>query len=496
MKKISIIITSIFALASMTSCSDIGFKKKRVSTPKAGYEDKLFKTGELNEINIEIKEDEWKKLLENAAEKKYYSCDITINGEKLSNVGIRAKGGSSLDDVKAMGDSDRYSFMLKFDKYTEGQNYNGLTKLSLNNNLGDATQMKDAITYDMCRYIGLAAPLCNYAKISLNNEYYGCYLTLEPVDSDFCKRNYGDTDGSLFKPFHNLSYTSDDENDYEGISEDKVVGDDDDSLKRVIKALKSVDSGKKIEKCVDVDAVMKYLAVQTMVVNFDSLTGRNEHNYFLYEDNGRISLIPWDYNLAWGGYIDFGDEEMFDEEALGGGDEDSEEFDESQWEAKWEEWYNSLSDEEKQKMQEAEEAAMKAMPSMVVNFPIDTPFSCELSERSFFMKLLENKEYKEKYHNYLSELASGYVKGGTFDKTAEAIMQEIGDITGTENNAFFTNEEFRDGVSVLCQVIQKRSDSILGQIDSSIPSTWEGQQSEPDKLINSDDIDILKMGGE
>ena len=75
-------------------------------------------------------------------------------------------------------------------------------------------------------------------------------------------------------------------------------------------------------------------------------------------------------------------------------------------------------------------------------------------------------------------------------------MQEIGDITGTENNAFFTNEEFRDGVSVLCRVIQKRSDSILGQIDSSIPSTWEGQQSEPDKLINSDDIDILKMGGE
>ena len=495
MKKTISLITAMITLFSTTSCSGISFSKKDNENPKTQYVKKLFSQGDLNEINIEIEEAEWKDLLENVSDKKYSSCDLTINGEKLSNVGIRAKGGSSLDDVKAMGDSDRYSFMLKFDKYNEGQTYNGLTKLSLNNNLGDATQMKDAIAYDMCRYIDLEAPLCNYVKISLNNDYFGCYLAVEPVDNDFCQRNYGDISSSVYKPFHNLSYTGDDESDYEGITEDTVIGNDDDSLKRVITALKSVNSGKDIESHVDVDNVMKYLAIQTMVVNLDGLTGQNEHNYFLNEKNGKISLIPWDYNLSWGGYMDFGEDEMFDEELFAGEGEDFENIDESEWEAKWAEWYNNLSDEEKQELHEAEEAAIAAMPSMVVNFPIDTPFTGDLSDRSFFMKLLENTEYKAKYYGYLSKLSSEYVKGGKLDKTIETIMQEIGSITGTEKNAFFTNDEFKEGVSVLNQVIKRHSDSILGQIGGIIPSTWEGQEAEPDKLINCDDIDILKMGG-
>lgn len=479
----------------MTSCTDKALSPQETKVTKMSYEDKFFQIGKINEINIEIGETEWKELLENVSDKKYSSCNITINGEKLSNVGIRAKGGSSLDDVKAMGDSDRYSFMLKFDKYTEGQTYNGLTKLSLNNNLGDATQMKDAIAYDMCRYIDLEAPLCNYVKISLNNEYFGCYLAVEPVDNDFCQRNYGDINSSVYKPFHNLSYTGDDESDYDGITEDTVIEGDKDSLKKVITALESVDSGKDIEAYVDIDNVMKYLAIQTMVVNLDGLTGQNEHNYFLTEKRGKISLIPWDYNLAWGGYMDFGEDEMFGEDAFGGETEDFEDIDESEWEAKWEEWYNNLSDEEKQRLDEAEEAAIAAMPSMVVNFPIDTPFTCNLYDRSFFMKLLENTDYKAKYYGYLSKLSSEYVKGGKLDRTIETIMQEIGSITGTEKNAFFNNDEFKEGVSVLNQVIKRHSDSILGQIGGVIPSTWEGQEAEPDKLINCDDIDILKMGG-
>ena len=109
--------------------------------------------------------------------------------------------------------------------------------------------------------------------------------------------------------------------------------------------MKSVDIGEDIEAHVDVDSVLKYLAIQTMTVNFDGLTGRNEHNYFLYENNGKIRLIPWDYNLSWGGYVDFGEEEMFYEDGL----ESEEELDKSQWEAQWEEWYNNLSAEEKQK---------------------------------------------------------------------------------------------------------------------------------------------------
>ena len=76
------------------------------------------------------------------------------------------------------------------------------------------------------------------------------------------------------------------------------------SMQRVVAALKSVEEGKDIEEHVDVESVMKYMALQTIVVNYDCMTGKNVQNYYLREADGKISLIPWDYNLAWGGYPD------------------------------------------------------------------------------------------------------------------------------------------------------------------------------------------------
>lgn len=43
-------------------------------------------------------------------------------------------------------------------------------------------------------------PLYNYAKISLNGEYWGVYLALEAVEDSFLLRNYGTRDGELYKP--------------------------------------------------------------------------------------------------------------------------------------------------------------------------------------------------------------------------------------------------------------------------------------------------------
>ena len=61
------------------------------------------------------------------------------------------------------------------------------------------------------------------------------------------------------------------------------------SMQRVVEALKSVDEGKGIESHVDIESVMKYMALQTIVVNFDCMTGRNTQNYYLREVDGKIS---------------------------------------------------------------------------------------------------------------------------------------------------------------------------------------------------------------
>lgn len=51
----------------------------------------------------------------------------------------------------------------------------------------------------------------------------------------------------------------------------------------------------------DIDNLLRYMAVHVFSVNEDSLTGSIAHNYYLYEFGGQLNLIPWDYNLALGG---------------------------------------------------------------------------------------------------------------------------------------------------------------------------------------------------
>ncbi len=50
------------------------------------------------------------------------------------------------------------------------------------------------------------------------------------------------------------------------------------------------------------DEVLRYFVVHNFVVNGDSYTGSMIHNYYLYEQDGKLSMIPWDYNLAFGGF--------------------------------------------------------------------------------------------------------------------------------------------------------------------------------------------------
>ena len=54
----------------------------------------------------------WKGFLEDCENEEYVMCDVTIDGQTVREVGIRAKGNTSLTQVKNYG-NDRYSFKLE-----------------------------------------------------------------------------------------------------------------------------------------------------------------------------------------------------------------------------------------------------------------------------------------------------------------------------------------------------------------------------------------------
>ena len=115
----------------------------RQTSVEMGYES-FFDTSYVHVVDIAL--DDWEGFLETASSEEYTVCDVTLDGEKIAGVAIRAKGNTSLSSVASMG-SSKYSFKIEFDRYTDGKTYHGLDKLSLNNLIYDATMMKDYLAY-------------------------------------------------------------------------------------------------------------------------------------------------------------------------------------------------------------------------------------------------------------------------------------------------------------------------------------------------------------
>ena len=620
------------------------------------YEAELFGEDSVIQIDIRMEDGAWEEMLDNAMAEEYYSCDVTINGHELRHVGIRPKGNTSLSAIAADLDTDRYSLKLEFDHYVDGQTCLGLDKLILNNNYADATNMKEAIVYDMYRYLEADASLYNYAEISVNGTYWGVYLALEAVEDSFLLRNYGVEGGNLYKPEGmdmgggpgmerdgfpdrskggqegqnmpgeggrpgedgtsfggglpfggefpageglptggdfptgeglptggefpagegypteggfpareglpaggdfpageglptggefptgeglpaegdfptgegyptegefpageglptegelpsgegqpqpwedmeewpepsedlpgnappeglpgdiqgpgqggqgggdgstpqqpggmpfggrfsmgsggaDLNYTDDDLDSYSTIWEGEVTDSGKKDHKRVVEALRNISQGRELEESLDIDNVLKYMAVHTFSVNLDSLSGNMAHNYYLYENDGKLNVIPWDYNLSFGGM------------GMGAGDG----------------------------------------ASGMINDAIDTPFQ----GTDFFDALLEDEAYLAKYHEYLRKLTEEYVSGGRFEEVYGRIRSQIDGLVETDPTAFYPYAEYDAAAGMLYRTVLLRAESIRGQLDGSIPATDQGQREDASGLIDASSIDIEAMG--
>lgn len=479
------------------------------------YETALFDTSSILSVNIQMDEADWNDMLENATAETYYQCNVEVNGTMFYQVGIRPKGNTSLSAIANDDTTDRYSFKLEFDHYVDGQTCFGLDKLILNNNYADATNLKEALIYDMYQYLGADASLYNYAKISVNGEYWGVYLALEGVEDSFQLRNYGTESGELYKPesmdmgggkaqerpdgmpegtedgkdFGNggppdapnqtdaaenaepgqrpegdaeqpggmdrnsggadLNYTDDDLDSYETIWDGEVTKTNQADHERVVKALKNIAEGNDLETYMDIDNLLRYMAVHVFSVNEDSLSGTMAHNYYLYESDGKLSLIPWDYNLALGGMGGMGG-------GMPGGSGETEE---------------------------------SSGATSVVNSPIDDAFS----GTDFFDTLLENETYHSQYEAYLQQLVSEYINGGGFDAFYESVRSQIDELVETDPTAFYSYDEYETAAETLYQVVKLRGQSIQGQLDGTIPSTEEAQR-DSDALIDASDLDVSVMG--
>jgi len=146
-----------------------------------------------------------------------------------------------------------------------------------------------------------------------------------------------------------------------------------------------------IEKVLDVDGVLRFLAVSALIVHLDNYIGVG-HNYYLYEANGKFSLIPWDLNMAFGTFN-------------GGLDREG-----------------------------------------LVNFYIDEPTIGPVADRPLVARLLSHKPYLETYHQYIEQLLNGGFAEGVIESRIDEVVKMIRPFVESDDLKFYSTEDFERSI--------------------------------------------------
>lgn len=147
-----------------------------------------------------------------------------------------------------------------------------------------------------------------------------------------------------------------------------------------------------IDKVLDVDEFLRFLAVSVLTVHLDNYIGMG-HNYYFYEVDGKFCVIPWDLNMAFGTF------------GMGVG-----------------------------------------RGASIVDFYIDEPTTGASTERPLVTRLLAHKPYLDKYHQYLEQLLKGGFAEGVIEARIDELVKMIRPFVESDDLKFYSNEDFEKSI--------------------------------------------------
>ena len=178
----------------------------------------------------------------------------------------------------------------------------------------------------------------------------------------------------------------------------------------------------------------------------DSYLGRTGHNYFLYEEDGVISILPWDYNLAFATY------------SLGMPD--------------------PINDS-----------------TLYVNYPINTPASGQIMmKRPLYHNLMKNNQYFKQYHKYFDQFITEYFESGYFENFVKETTEIISPYVEKDPTAFCSHEDYLIAVDTIEKFCMLRAESVRGQLNGTIPATIKEQLEDKSNFVDASAIWLPDMG--
>lgn len=209
-----------------------------------------------------------------------------------------------------------------------------------------------------------------------------------------------------------LVYSDDDPSSYENIFNNAKTDISDADQTRLIAALKAMNEGD--TSAADTEAVIRYLVVHSYLCNDDSYTGMMVHNYYLYEEDGVLSMIPWDYNLAMGGF-------------QGG-----------------------------------------SSATSTVNSDISRPVTGgSMSSRPMVAWIFDGGKYEQQYYALYQSFVDEVFTSGWFEREYDRVVSMIAPYVQADTNGFYSYEEWQTASATLREFCLLRAQSIQNQLSGS-----------------------------
>jgi spore coat protein H len=271
--------------------------------------DALFGAATIPVFDLTLPTASWQWLKEHAQEEEYVEAEACYNGQSVGKVGMRFKGsyGSLYTCFNDAGVSScrKIGIKLKFDEYVEKQRFFGLKRINFQGYRWDDSYLKERLSYDLFRSMGIVAPRAAWAQVRVNGEMQGLFGMVEQIDGPFTKDRFPlNGDNNLYKEAWPGS--SDDEflisrletnKDTPNIAAFKAFS-------QALHAAPETAIRPTLAQYMDLGYFARYMAVDDAVANFDgvityytngTLDEAGNHNFFFYEESPqRYTIIPWD----------------------------------------------------------------------------------------------------------------------------------------------------------------------------------------------------------
>lgn len=241
-------------------------------------------------------------------------ADLELGGRLFTNVAARFKGnGTYLSSLHG----DKRPFKVDLNEFVKGQKLGGADELNFHNLIDDRSYLSDALAYEFFRDAGVPAPRTAYAYLSVTVEGkwarqpLGLYAMVQPIDEEFAREHFGSKKTVIFKPvtYELFRYLGDDWSAYEPIYDPKkpmtvpqqrrII-----ELARLVTYADDAEFERRIAEFIDLHEFARFLAGEVLLSAYDSFLS-NGQNFYMYLDprSNKVGFIPWDMDLAWGGFF-------------------------------------------------------------------------------------------------------------------------------------------------------------------------------------------------